>query len=80
MCNTDICIPFYQVEPVLFNTRDTAIHSRKWKLINGAFSPRHLADFEVYMDPHITSLVQRFQSYAAETSTFDFQPWGKSPH
>lgn len=62
---------------MLFNTRDPAIHNRKWKLMNAAFSPRNLADFEVYMHPHITSLVKRFQKYAVGSEVFDFQPWGK---
>ncbi|KAE9365924.1 cytochrome P450 [Stipitochalara longipes BDJ] len=66
---------FHQVEPVLFNTRDAEVHNRKWKLMNAAFSPRNLNEFEVYMDPHITSLVKRFQSYAIKAETFDFQRW-----
>jgi len=45
--------------------------------MNAAFSPRNLSDFEVYMHPHITSLVKRFQKYAVKSETFDFQPWGK---
>ncbi len=74
---TDSIAPFYQVEPVLFNTRDPEIHHRKWKLMNAAFSPRILSEFEVYMQPHITSLVKRFQKYAEKSEVFDFQPWGK---
>jgi benzoate 4-monooxygenase len=45
--------------------------------MNAAFSPRNLSNFEVYMHPHITSLVKRFQKYAEASEVFDFQPWGK---
>jgi benzoate 4-monooxygenase len=45
--------------------------------MNAAFSPRNLADFEVYMHPHITSLVKRFRKYAMKSEVFDFQQWGK---
>jgi benzoate 4-monooxygenase len=45
--------------------------------MNAAFSPRNLSDFEVYMHPHLTTLVKRFQKYAENSETFDFQPWGK---
>jgi len=45
--------------------------------MNAAFSPRNLSEFEVYMNPHITSLVKRFQSYAVKSETLDFQRWGK---
>jgi benzoate 4-monooxygenase len=62
---------------VLFNTRDPEIHNRKWKLINAAFSPRHISDFEKYMDPHITALVKTFRIFALASESFDFQPWGK---
>jgi benzoate 4-monooxygenase len=57
---------------------DADVHNRKWKLMNAAFSPRNLMDFEGYMDPHIALLVKRFQNYALKSEGFDFQPWGKT--
>lgn len=76
---TNILLPFHQVEPVLFNTLDADVHNRKWKLMNAAFSPKNVLEFERFMDPHITGLVKTFQQHAVKNEAFDFQPWGRTP-
>lgn len=64
-----------QVQPVLFNTRDTPIHTRKRKYIAPAFAPKNLRDFEQYMDPNIQALVEVFQETAAKKGTLDWCVW-----
>jgi benzoate 4-monooxygenase len=76
---TNMFLPFHQVEPVLFNTRDANIHNRKWRFMNGAFSRKNLQDFEVYMDPNIVLLVKALEKFALESKACDFVIWGKMP-
>lgn len=49
-------IPFHQVRPVIFNTRDTQVHQRKRKYLNPAFSAQNLSQFEKYMVEDILRL------------------------
>jgi benzoate 4-monooxygenase len=74
---TNDVVPFHQVEPVLFNTRDAEIHTRKWKYMHAAFSRRNLLDFEVYMDPNIRLLVRHLQTCATKSEALNFHKWGK---
>ena len=55
--NIDPGLPFHQVEPVLFNTRDPKIHQRKKKIVSPAFSARGLQDFEPHMSRDIRKLM-----------------------
>ena len=73
---TDDEVPFCQVEPVFFTTRDADIHHRKWKYMNAAFSPRMVQDLETYMDPNIRLLVGHFEAFAAKSGVVDFPKWG----
>lgn len=54
-CSNDI--PFHQVEPVLFNTRDQRIHQRKKKYLSPAFSAKNLQEYEPYMTGTIGKLM-----------------------
>jgi benzoate 4-monooxygenase len=55
--NIRLALPFHQVEPVLFNTRDRKIHQRKKKIMSPAFSARGLQDFEPHMSRDIRKLI-----------------------
>jgi benzoate 4-monooxygenase len=74
---TNVLIPFYLVEPTLFNTRNADIHQRKWKYMNVAFSPKNLKDFEQHMNPSIVQLSQFLYRCVAESSSLDFCRWCK---
>lgn len=57
---SDRLLPFHQVEPVLFNTRDTQTHQRKKKYLSAAFSTKNLAEYEPYMSEQIAKLIRCF--------------------
>ncbi|OGM40378.1 hypothetical protein ABOM_010596 [Aspergillus bombycis] len=67
-------LPFHQVEPVLFNTRNPQVHQRKKKIVSPAFSAKRLQDFEPYMMKNMQKLIksidQRLQT--SERITLDF--------
>ena len=72
-------LPFFQVEPVVFNTRDVRIHQRKRKILNPAFSPKNLQDFEPHMSINIQKLtacvMRRLQ--CSEWAELDFNRYGR---
>ena len=53
---------FHQVRPVVFTARDLAVHQRKRKCLNPAFSARNLKAFE----PHMSSDVMAFKSWVSQ--------------
>jgi benzoate 4-monooxygenase len=74
--------PFYdafvQVQPVVFTARDVAVHQRKRKYLNSAFSSRGLADFEPYMDAEIRDLITKLDMMCGAKQTVDFCVWSTS--
>jgi benzoate 4-monooxygenase len=76
--------PFYdsfmQVRPVVFTARDTAVHQRKRKYLNPAFSNRGMADFEPYMDEEIRIWITQLNKMCDSKQVVDFCIWSSSLH
>jgi benzoate 4-monooxygenase len=77
-----VILPFHQVEPVLFNTRNVQIHQRKKKIMNPAFSARNLRDFEPHMSENIRKLMNciRRQLDSSKSTKLDFNVYCKLFH
>ncbi len=55
---------FHQVRPVIFTARNAAVHQRKRRCLNPAFSARNLNAFEPYMSSDILA----FKSWVSQTA------------
>lgn len=78
--NFYIDIPFHQVEPVLFNTRDEKVHQRKKKYLSPAFSAMNLGEYEPHMTEQIGKLMRCFERLVqkSEPAVLDFNEYCKS--
>jgi hypothetical protein len=53
--------PFYQVEPVIFGTKDQRIHQhKKRKVLSPDFATRNLNEYETYLTEQIGKLMGCF--------------------
>jgi len=71
--------PFYdafmQVRPVVFTARDVAVHQRKRKYLNPAFSNRGMSDFEPHMDAEIRDWIAQLGNLCDVKRVVDFCVW-----
>jgi benzoate 4-monooxygenase len=70
---------FLQVRPVVFNARDIALHQRKRKYMNPAFSARALSEFEPIMDADLLLWKRKLLAMTERkgSARLDFAVWSE---
>ena len=70
---------FLQVRPVVFNARNVALHQKKRKYMNPAFSARALSEFERYMDADLLLWKKKLLAMTQQTKSanLDFAVWSE---